>query len=479
MKIKEKLSKMTEASKASLFFAISSFLIKGISLVTTPIFTRIMETDQYGVVSTYNAWSLIIEVLAVIGLTSSGVINVGLNDYSEKRNEYLANVTIISNFFTVIIFGLLFVVNSFVYSILPTSLVIVMFIHFMFYPAQIFWITKQRYEYMYVWVVILTVVEVIVGQGIAILAVRIFTENQAFARICSNEIGYLLVSIPLYIIVLKNGHYHVDIEITSQILSFAIPLIPHYLSQHIMSGADKIMLGNMISSSEAAIYALAYNVGWIITILWNAVNSSFVPFIYKCLNNNDFAKTKRVSGYLVTSYAALCLTVSFFAPEITRLLAPSEYYRGVMAVPPIVAVSFLVALYNLYANIEFYFKKKYYITLSTIVATGVNLILNYLLIPKFGLIGAAYTTLISYVVLIFMHYIGYRRCLKEKVYADKFIMIETIVLIVLIVFTGYIYENNYIRLGIFICLVLFGFVFKKWLKKFINGIIKEIVVNDK
>ena len=105
MKIKEKLSKMTEASKASLFFAISSFLIKGISLVTTPIFTRIMETDQYGVVSTYNAWSLIIEVLAVIGLTSSGVINVGLNDYSEKRNEYLANVTIISNFFTVIIFG--------------------------------------------------------------------------------------------------------------------------------------------------------------------------------------------------------------------------------------------------------------------------------------------------------------------------------------------------------------------------------------
>ena len=91
-------------------------------MVTTPIFTRIMETDQYGVVSTYNAWSLIIEVLAVIGLTSSGVINVGLNDYSEKRNEYLANVTIISNFFTVIIFGLLFVVKaSCIGQILPAE----------------------------------------------------------------------------------------------------------------------------------------------------------------------------------------------------------------------------------------------------------------------------------------------------------------------------------------------------------------------
>ena len=93
--------------KSTVAFVISSFILKGISFLVTPVFTRVMDASQYGLVSIYQSWLIIIEVFALLGMTSAGVFNVGLNDYKQSRDEYIASILFLCNLITLAVFGLI------------------------------------------------------------------------------------------------------------------------------------------------------------------------------------------------------------------------------------------------------------------------------------------------------------------------------------------------------------------------------------
>ena len=155
--------------------------------------------------------------------------------------------------------------------ILPTNLIIVMFMNFLFHPAQIFWITRQRYEYKYKLAVLLTVASTILTQGISILCVLLANTSQlGYVKIWSGVLAGFVICVPLFFYVYFRGRHFCDKTMWSQVLKFAIPLLPHYLAQHIMSGADRIMLAEMISKSDAAIYGVVLNISVIASIVWNS-----------------------------------------------------------------------------------------------------------------------------------------------------------------------------------------------------------------
>lgn len=82
-------------------------------------------------------------------------------------------------------------------------------------------------------------------------------------------------------------------------------------------------------------------------------------------------------------------------PEIVKLLASSKYWEGIGIIPPVVLANYIIFAYTLYVNIEHFYKKTPYITLNTVIAAGLNLILNYIFIPRYGYMAAAYTTLVA------------------------------------------------------------------------------------
>ncbi len=62
-------------------------------------------------------------------------------------------------------------------------------------------------------------------------------------------------------------------------------------------------------------------------------------------------------------------------------------------IPPIALANYMIFMYTMYVYIEHYYKKTVYITKNTLIAAGLNVILNFILIPKYGYVAAAYTTL--------------------------------------------------------------------------------------
>ena len=106
-KLLAKWKAMPDSAKSSIAFILCSFILKGISFLTTPIFTRMMDTSQYGIIATYNSWVSILDVFALLGLTSAGVFNVGLNEYRDQRDSYISTVLTLCNIVTVLVFAVL------------------------------------------------------------------------------------------------------------------------------------------------------------------------------------------------------------------------------------------------------------------------------------------------------------------------------------------------------------------------------------
>ena len=470
MNLLKKWNSISNATKSTLAFTFSSFLIKGISLITTPIFTRMLSVEDYGLVSTYNSWLTILEVFCLLGLTSAGIFNVGLNDYKDNRDQFISSTLTLCNTITIAIFGLIGIGkimwgNDF---LLPNVLLVLMFVHFITNPAQIFWITRQRYELRYKAATLITILSSVFSQVTSIMCIKYAdTINLGVVRLWSTEIVSLLFVIPIYFLLMIRGKKFVNFSIWKRLLIFAIPLIPHYLAQHIMTSADRIMLTNMVSQADTGIYSVVLNVGMVATIIWNAINASLIPHTFENLNERKYKDINHIVLILISGYAMMCVGVSLIAPEILKILAPEEYYAGVNAIPAIAGTAFLSALYNIYANIEFYYKKTFFIALSTIIASLSNILLNILLIPRLSYVGAAYTTLISYIILVFCHYVSYHRC-RCIVYNSKIILFISVLCIVFCELSHLLYNFIWVRYGLIIALLIVVVLKRKTISTFIT-----------
>lgn len=463
-KIFNSWKKLPVSAKSSIAFIFCSFFLKGVAFITTPIFTRIMNTTEYGVVATYNSWVSIIEIFAILGLTSAGVFNVGLNDNRDNRNRFISQCLGLCNFSTIVFFSFIAILKIFLGNnfLLSNKLLLIMFFHFLFSPAQIFWVTRQRYEYKYKLATLITIVSIVISQILSIIFICFVDSDQGYIKILTNEIGTLIFAIPIYLIILRKGKDYINFYQWKKILVFAIPLLPHYMAQHVMASADRIMISDMVSSSDAGIYNVVSNIGMVANIFWNSINASLVPITFECINKKSFSGLRKIVNSLLLVYFVVCIFIVLIAPEFLCVLAPKEYYFGIYAIPPLTVVVFSQALYNIYANVEFYYKMSKRIALSTVVAAIVNFGLNYIFIPKFSFIAASYTTLFSYLTLVLMHYLGYKKCDSNQIYDNKFVLTLLLFLVIISIFCNLLYVLPFLRyLLVIVLLFIIIFNYKK------------------
>ena len=111
------------------------------------------------------------------------------------------------------------------------------------------------------------------------------------------------------------------------------------------------------------------------------------------------------------------------------ILAPRarEYWVAKWVIPPVALGTLAQYFYTNYVNVELFYKKTPIIAMSSILAAFVNYVLNLLMIPLFGYIAAAYTTLASYLALMLFHYFAVNRVLKEKVYSNMFMFAAMVI----------------------------------------------------
>ena len=154
---------------------------------------------------------------------------------------------------------------------------------------------------------------------------------------------------------------------------------------------------------------------------------------------------------LMAAYAAIAVLLTYFAPEIVRILATEEYYDAIYIMPPIAAGVFFTSYANLYSNIAVYYKKTKFVMYPAIVAACINLGLNYVCIKAFGYMAAAYTTLVSYIVLALLQVLWSKKVCEENnnpigcIFDNKMMFILAIVTIIASFIAIPLYSNTMLR----------------------------------
>lgn len=462
-KLKKYYSKLSAPVKASIFFTICNILQRGVSLITAPIFTRLLTTEQYGLYSVYNSWYSIISIFATFNL-SYGVFIRGITKYDDDRDKFTSAMQGLSTTITVIFFIIYIIAHDYWNQLfeLPTMFIVMMFVELLFVPAFAFWSNLQRNEYKYKALVIVTLAMSVANPILGIVAV-LLTEHKAEARVITSVLVQVCVGLIFYIIQFYRGKKFYVKKYWKYALTFNIPLIPHYLSMTVLQQADRLMISKLVGNSEAAIYSVAYTVSTIMTLVTQAINNSFTPYTYQMIKAKNYRKIGNAANLLLILVGCGCIVAIAFGPEIIKIMAPIEYYDAIWIIPPVAISVYFMFLYPLFGNIEFYFEDTKFTMFASCIGAVLNVVLNAIFIPIFGYYAAGYTTLVCYILFAVAHYLVYKnicnkKILKNKIYDGKFIVILSVILVLAMIVMTFVYEFVLIRYAIILIILVVLFI---------------------
>lgn len=455
-----RLDNLPAAVKASFAFFFSSVVTSGIAYITTPVYTRILTTDEYGQVSVFLTWLQLFGIVAMFCL-SMGVFNNGMVDFPDRRDEYSFSILILSNIITILFTIFLFSVYPLIKPIIGMShsLLFLMTVIFLFQPAYNFWVARQRYEYKYKFVVFWAIINALISPSIAIIACIYHSPgDRLYPRLFGAEVPLIVVYIAFHVYLGRKANFEIDKSFWKPALMFNLPLIPHYLSSYLLNSSDKIMISRLVSDSATAYYSVAYSVAAVAFIFWGAVNGSLIPYTYEKCKEKDFKGISNVVVPILMIFALFCLLIIMLAPEVVAIMATKSYQEAIYVIPPIIGGVFFQVQYYIYANVVYYYKRPKYLMYASVIATVLNIALNYCFIKQFGYLAAGYTTLICFIVQAAIDYFAMRKVVKEDVYNMKYVSLLSITVIIVALISNTVYDYPLIRYGIISIIVLLAII---------------------
>lgn len=471
-----KYSSLPVQIRAAFWFMVCSFMQKGISSITTPIFTRLLNTEEYGQYSVFNSWLGIITVFVSLNL-SSGVYMQGLVKYEERRKEYASSLQGLTMLLVAVWTAVYLAFHNFWNGIfeLTTVQMLSMLLMIWMSAAFSFWASSERVVFRYRRLVLVTVLASLFKPILGIILV-LHAEDKVTARILGLAIVELIGYSGLLLSQVIKGKTLCVPEFWKHALMFNIPLIPHYLSATVLNSADRIMIERMVSADTAGIYSLAYSISQLMTLFTTGITQTLEPWRYakqKTGRQEDIAALAYPTLILV---AGLNLALIAFAPEIVRFFAPPEYHDAIWVIPPVAMSVYFTFTYGFFASFEFYFEKTGYIAASTVAGAALNIILNYIFIGIFGYYAAGYTTLVCYIVYAACHYLAMKKICREKLGGKKVYSLKKLIAIsgafmALGFAVQLTYFNIWVRYGAIVVFAGVLFIKRKWIIETVRQIL--------
>lgn len=403
------------ALKAGIFYIVGQLFIRGITFLTTPVYTRLLSAAQYGEIRVYESWLLI--MVPVMSLCLWRSVDRAKYDMGEKYNEYVSSVQSLSYLSILAFFGVCLVFRGPVQKFWGMTDVM-FFMAFMYvfgYTSILFMQRREKQMMRYKASIFITTVTIVPATVLSIALIcwgRMqgrfdwLVELRVWGFYIPQVAGGLIVAVLLWV----QGKKFVEKKYWSYALSYSLPLIPEALSIQIMNQADKIMIQFLVGSEYTGIFALGTTISFIIWIVEDSVWNAFLPWMYEKISRDETEDIEKPWTVLMHGFGIMSWFLVALAPEIVAVLGPEEYRTAVFLIAPMVTGTLLRFYSYIYTAIQNYYKKTAYVAAGTIITMIVNVLLNYVCILQFGYMAAAYTTAVSYFMLLVLQ--GY---LEKKV----------------------------------------------------------------
>lgn len=441
--------KLSKPVKAAMWFMICSFLQKGISMLTTPIFTRMLTEEEYGLFSVYTSWQVIFDVFISLSISSSAMIYFSKFENPRKALSSFCGIELL---FGVFWGTLLAVFGEQIAELikLPYVLCICLLIQIIFGQIIDLWMIYRRILYDYQSIMAITLINSVLSSVISVVVVLAYSPT-AVGRVVSIVSISLLLGIMLLYSVLRSNRNLYDREVWSFTFKLGIAAIFDAISQFVLTSSDKLMINAMCGTREVALYSVAYSVGSLIGFFTQAINGSYTPYQYQHIKSKSFLSLAK-RGYEVLAFVGLILVgIMLFGHEIIWIFGGSKYFESENLIIPICLGTYFSFLHQLFSKFQEFYVYRLTLTLSSFCCAVLNIGLNYVFISLYGYQAAAYTTVVCYFLYCLFHYFSYRWLLKRElddiqVYDMRIIGCISTIVVILGIIISFIYQLLWIKL---------------------------------
>ncbi len=399
------LAKSKSENALAFYNLMGPIILNGINFFTVPIFTRLLGTSGYGVVSVYTAWVQILAI--VIGLQTGTTIAVARVHIGEDRQKAYRSSVMSLSFCSMVVLSLLILLFiEPISKFLDLSVVLIVIMIFQSFGTFVisFASTTFTFDKQAQKTFLLSVTTALATIALSlVLILTVGKGESAYARIWGMAIPNIIIGALFFVLFLVRGKVTFSKEYWKFCLPLALPLIFHGLSHLVLSQAGKVMLQKMVNNDVAGIYSFIVTFTGLINVVWAALNNTWVPFYYDDMKAEKKDTIQHKTGNYLMLFSGITMGFVLISPEVARLFASEDFWGGIDMIPVYALSMFMVFLYSFPVNFQLYHKRSVFIAVGTASAAAVNLALNYLFITWWGMMGAAVATMIAYIMLFAFH----------------------------------------------------------------------------
>jgi O-antigen/teichoic acid export membrane protein len=218
-----------------------------------------------------------------------------------------------------------------------------------------------------------------------------------------------------------------DISIAKELFKIGLPLLPTFLIYWVYNSMDKIMITNMLGTFDLGIYSIGAKMAQASQLIYAGFAGGWQYFAFSTMKDDDQVElNSKVFEYLGAITVLSFIGVYPFIPILFKFLFTGDYVSGHIVAPYLYLSPLILMLFQIVANQFLVIKKSYFATLSLSLGAAINVILNFVLIRKMGIEGAAIATLIGYLVtIIIVMVVSYR--IKCMLYSRRILFILVLI----------------------------------------------------
>ncbi len=458
-------------SKQTLVYGIGYVAARMINFLLLPFYSYHITPEEYGVVSLVYAFIAFLNIFYHYGLESAFLryySKAGASEGFEKKDVFSTVYT--SILISSVAFSLLIWVSA------PTLSQVILhspnYVHIIRLTAGILFLDAMyliplhylRINNKAAIFTSITLINVLINVGLNIYLIR-FRGQGVEAVFISNLVASAFSFLVLLPVVFKNLKGRVSRGLWKKLILFGLPFVPSGLSSMIIELSDRYMLEWFDGLEAVGLYSAGHKLGIFMMLIVMAFRFAWQPFF---LQKQDDPNAPRLFSKIMTWFVFLMtivfLLVSFFIKEIValeifgRYIIASNYWTGIAVVPLILAAYLFNGIYINFHPAIFYTGKTWVISVVVGIAAVINVVLNLILIPRIGMIGAGISSLSAYVFMAVCTYFVVRKWLDVPYEWGNLAMMFVLTLTLTLIFFTIGIQAAWLKLAVVLIYSLIVFV---------------------
>ncbi len=453
MALDKDLANVLSHAKNYLF---ATLALKAAFIFAIPLLTRILTTEEYGIIALFNSYLGIAIILFPLYLYSA----VGRYYYESTSDfeDFVGTSLVLSfGFYVLSIFIIVLLQYSvfdlenggsllFCFLLVVSGMKIVSTIYYLILiPKRM---SRQTAK--------LQITEGYINILFSIILVLLLPSKKYFGPIIGIFISSFVILLYSSFKLIKLIKFNIRWSHVKYILLFSLPQLPYALSGIIMEQFGKIIVGKTKGYSDLGIYSLGFQVATIYILLTTAIRTALIPDFYKYMKSEEYTKITNLWRKIIMISMIPASFLMVFSREIIRLLAESSYYDSYLIVPVVVLGYVFFDLFYVYSPYLEY--KKHTWVLSIIIVAGgiLNIIIGYIFVSKIGYIGAGISFALVYCIVFILTWSILKLFYKLKI-VGLYIIVKPVIAIIFL--AGIVYVIDHYVVNAFISFILRSSIF--------------------